>query len=279
MEHQEHAIAAEWIERQALEDFYRAAPETAKARLGLARHDLGGAALFVARNEPGPLFNRAIGLGIHQPVSEDDVIAIRDHYATEGVADYLVHVQPWVRPAKTWNWLFAAGLARTRGWTQFVRDTAPAVPAQTSLRVVRIGREHALDFARIAAAGFELSDATIPVLAAMVGLPGWYHFMSFHGDRPAGVGAMRVGKGVAWLDWGATHPELRGQGSQSALLAERVRTAIELGCRNLYSETGEAVPGDPQHSFCNLVRAGFTPSHTRDNFAPCRQADKDGRTP
>lgn len=61
------------------------------------------------------------------------------------------------------------------------------------------------------------------------------------------------------------------------VLAQRIRTAIEQGCECLFSETGEAVPGDPQHSFRNLVRAGFAPTHTRENFAPCGAPDESGR--
>jgi len=94
-----------------------------------------------------------------------------------------------------------------------------------------------------------------------------------------GAAALRVEDGVGWFDWSATRPEFRGRGSQTLLLATRIRKAVELGCHTLCSETGEAVPGDPQHSFHNLVRAGFRPTHTRDNFAPAAVTDASGRIP
>lgn len=268
MQHHQHAAAAEWIERLALDDFYQAAPADTKSKLGLERQEIAGATLYAARNERNTLLNRVVGFGIDRTGSMADLQAITSHYRNAGSQDYLLQVQPWVRPVETWNWLFDAGLARNRGWTQFVRTAGPVASIPTELRVVRIGREDAERFARIVAPAFDLSDRAIPALAAMVGLRGWYHFMSFDGDIPAGAGALRVANGIGWLDWGATSPEYRGRGSQSAILAERIRSAATLGCRVLYSETGEAVPGDPQHSFRNLVKVGFSPSHTRENFAP-----------
>jgi len=212
--------------------------------------------------------NRVIGLGIERPATRKDVVEIRDHFAGAGIRDYFLQAQPWIAPADIWNWLFEAGYRRDRGWTQFVRGTGPIEARDTILRVERIDQNHAMDFARIAARGFDLSDAVIPALAAMVGMPGWHHFMSFEGERPAGVAAMLIADGIAWFDWAATDPAYRGQGSQTALLAARIQAAQELGCRRLFSETGEAVPGDPQHSFRNLVRAGFRPTHTRENHVP-----------
>lgn len=277
MQHEENAVAAEWIEQQALHDFYQAAPETTRTALGLEQTEIGGATLFVARNEPNILLNRVLGLGIHRAATQTDIIAIRDYYAAANISSYFLHLQPWASPPDIWNWLFDAGLARSRGWTQFVRGTATIAPKPTTLRIEPIGPDHAMDFARIAARGFDLSDTAVPALAAMVGLPGWYHFMSFRGDQPAGVAAMRLAQGLAWFDWAATDPEFRGQGSQTALLARRIQTALELDCHTLFSETGEAVPGDPQYSFRNLVRAGFRPTHTRENFTPCTSPSEDGR--
>jgi hypothetical protein len=32
--------------------------------------------------------------------------------------------------------------------------------------------------------------------------------------------------------------------------------------------TGEAVPGDPQHSYGNIVKAGFAEAYLRENWVP-----------
>jgi len=50
--------------------------------------------------------------------------------------------------------------------------------------------------------------------------------------------------------------------------ARRIQLALDLGCGLMTSETGEAVPGDPQHSYRNLRRHGLRPVYRRENWCP-----------
>jgi len=113
-----------------------------------------------------------------------------------------------------------------------------------------------------------MGAAWVQGLAGLVGRPGWRVYMSFDGDEPAGCGAMLVHGSVAWFDWAATRPEFRCCGSQSAIMARRITDAGRLGCRWLVTATGEALEGDPQHSYRNILRAGFARSHVRANWVP-----------
>jgi GNAT superfamily N-acetyltransferase len=72
---------------------------------------------------------------------------------------------------------------------------------------------------------------------------------------------------TAWLGLGATLPEARGRGSQSALLARRIALAGELGCSLCVTETGESVVGRPSTSHRNILRAGFREQYLRPNYA------------
>ena len=56
----------------------------------------------------------------------------------------------------------------------------------------------------------------------------------------------------------ATLPEHRGKGAQSALLAERIGRAAELGCDVVVTETGEQRDDRPSNSYRNILRAGFS---------------------
>lgn len=47
--------------------------------------------------------------------------------------------------------------------------------------------------------------------------------------------------------------------------ARRIADAEEAGCEVLFTETGEALPGTPQHSFHNIQRAGFEAGPVRAN--------------
>jgi hypothetical protein len=42
----------------------------------------------------------------------------------------------------------------------------------------------------------------------------------------------------------------------------------ELGCRKIFTCTGVSVPGDPQHSYNNILKAGFKEDYIRENYAP-----------
>ena len=48
-------------------------------------------------------------------------------------------------------------------------------------------------------------------------------------------------------------------------MVQRIRNAVALGCRLLTTVTGEAVDGDPQHSYHNILRTGFHPAYLREN--------------
>lgn len=262
----------ERIERAVLEDLHRAATPAVAAALGLRKYTAGGAFVSLAGELPptGILINRAIGLGVGEPATEEAVREIVAAYREAGIQRYFVHLHPEAGPPALAGWLEAAGLVRARGWQKFERAPARPPEVQTDLVIRRIGAEYGEDFARIACSAFDLGDAARPWLRALPGRPNWHVFMSFAGDSPAGTGAIHVMDGMAWFDFGATDPAFRQRGSQAALLARRIGHAMALGCHRLLTCTGKAVPGDPQHSYRNLLKAGFRETYGRANYAPPR---------
>lgn len=119
-------LTAERVERTALAELHRAAPETTREQLGLRLETVGTALVSIAAAEPtNILLNRTIGLGIEAPATQDAVKTIVELYAQAGVTDYFVHLHPHAQPAELRDWLAQAGLSRTRGWMKFKRDNAP----------------------------------------------------------------------------------------------------------------------------------------------------------
>ena len=153
---------------------------------------------------------------------------------------------------------------------KFVRGREAPPQARSTLRVQAVRHQDAMEFGRIAANAFDLGEAAADWLACMVDAQGWRPYLSYDGDTPAGTGAVFVRDGLALLDWGATDPAFRKRGSQSALLRRRILDALDLGCTQIYTETGEAVEGDPQHSYNNILRMGFEEAYVRENHAPPR---------
>lgn len=261
---------AEEIERAALEDLHAAAPAEVRAALGLEARRIGAASVSIAAALPASavVVNRALGAGVDAPETEETVAAIVDAFRAAGAARWFVHVHPEARPAEIPAWLEARGLERTRGWMKFVRGTEPVPEPATDLAIREVGPEWAEAFARIVCDAFDLGQAAEPWLAALPGRDRWHVFMSFEGDTPAGAGALFIDGDRAWTDFGATAPAFRRRGSQSALLRARLRLALDRGCHAIHTCTGEEVPGDPQHSYANILKTGFREDYARANYAP-----------
>jgi len=263
---------SEKIELDSMVDIHAAATPGQIEQLGLRALTIGSAFVSIAAKLPATaiLINRALGLGLWQPETEDSVGEMVAAFRDADIARYFIQCHPDARPDGIGDWLLATGLEKARGWQKFSRGREALPKVETDLRVEEIGPAHGEAFARILCSAFDFGDAAVPWLARVPGRPGWHIFMSFAGDEPAGVGALFVKDGIADIDFGATVPKFRGRGGQGAVLAKRVECALDLGCREMVTCTGVAVPGDPQHSYSNIKRTGFRETYVRDNYAPPR---------
>lgn len=263
-------FAGEAIERAALADLHSAATPELAGRLKLQSLQIGSALVSVAGGLPpsAVVINRAIGIGLRSPATSEAVNEMLAAYRGAGVERFFVQRHPAAQPAELAGWLLAAKLEKARGWQKFHRGRQAVPDITTDLRIEEIGPGHGPAFGRIICDAFDLGDAAVPWLARLPGRAGWHVLMSFDGDEPAGVGAIFVRDGIAWTDFGATSPKFRRRGSQGAVLARRVQLALGLGCRAIYTCTGEDVPGDPQHSYRNIQKIGFETDYIRENYAP-----------
>jgi hypothetical protein len=263
----EHAL--EWIEQRALIDLNRALDQEADA-LGRASGAFGGAyaSAFAALPASAIVANRTIGLGLAEPATDGTLDSLVRLYDAAGIRRYFVHIHPDAAPVDLDQRLAARGLHEARAWVKFGRGREAPPEATTDLEVRLATPADGPALGRIAAAAFDLGAPGESVVACLVGRPNWHVFMAAHRGEPAGCGALYVEDGIAWLDWGATAPEQRGRNSQSALLRQRILHALDLGCRVLGTCTGEEVPDDPQISYHNIMKMGFTPAYTRRNMAP-----------
>ncbi len=245
------------VERAALHSLHAAATPDIAARLGLRWIEIGGGAASVAAALPPSaiVVNRALGLdpeGARQAVKA---------YGEAGVARFFLNGADPDLP----------GIGQVRGWQKFSRTLDGPMPvSRADLAVSELGPDDGAEFAAIVCAAFDLGEAAEPWLARLPGRPGWRIFGAVIDGRFAGVGALFHADGAGWTDWGATRPAFRGRGVQQSLLDRRVRAARAMGLSSLHTCTGEAVPGDPQHSYANILRAGFAETALRPNWAPPR---------
>ncbi|MCP4300145.1 MAG: GNAT family N-acetyltransferase [Gammaproteobacteria bacterium] len=227
---------------------------------------IGDAICSVSSAESSILFNRVLGLG--PDATLEQLARIRQLYDTAGISPFFLHVVPERKTTTTEQRLELAGYEKYRGWMKFERASEELPAVRSDFQVRRVGPERAGDFAALAGPAFGLRPSSNAALAAIVEAPGHHAFMSFVGTRVAGTGVVFIDNGIAVLDWGATHPDFRRRGGQTAILAARVQFALEMGCKRIYTMTGEAVPGDPQHSYSNIQKAGFSEVYLRENWIP-----------
>lgn len=263
---------AEILERAALEDLHRAIPESVACELGVRGLTIGSAFVSIAGAlPPGAIvINRTLGLGLAESATAETISTIVSAYRESGVGRYFLQVSELARPSAIRGWLEQQGLEEARGWQKFSRGTDPFVSRPTSLEIREAGPAEGEEFGRIVCSAFDIGEAAAPWLACLPGRDRWHIFMTFENGQAAGTGAMFVHQGMAWLDYAATSPEFRRRGSQGAVLAARLQRARELGCGRVYTCTGVSTPGDPQHSFHNILKSGFRTGDVRSNFAPSR---------
>jgi GNAT superfamily N-acetyltransferase len=198
----------------------------------------------------------------------DTLGAIAAAYRGAGVARFFLH--PDAAAADLALAAAEAGLAPARGWQKFERLRGAPLPptAAIAIRQVSPDTTDAAVAARLVCAAFDIGPLAEPWLARLGTDPRWQIFLADVGGAPAGTGALFVERGIGWVDWDATAPAFRGRGIQCALLAHRLRLADALGLRRTHTCTGLPTPGDPQHSFRNILRCGFKDTTARPNWQP-----------
>jgi len=266
---------SEAIERRALIAQHACADEALREALDLRLAKVADGVVSIAGALPASAIteNRALGFGRASQIAPDTIAEIVGLYRDSGVQRFFVQLDQQVVTPALEGALQAAGLERARGWQIFSRSLEDDLPEPATAFTVReIDDDHARRFGEIVCAGFDLGDAAVAWLARLPGREGWRAFMAFDGHEPLGAGALFVDREVAWTDFAATAPAHRSRGVQRAVLIHRLHTARAAGCRRIYNCTGEAVPGDPQHSYANILRCGFAEDYLRENWAPPRPA-------
>jgi len=256
----------EAAEHDAWEDQYRSCPADVAASLGVAWERIGGALYLQARAIPLTQFNRLCGLGF-DPADDAIGVALR-RFGEAGIRQAWFQVAPGPHRAQIERRLGEAGLRlHERRWVKFWRPPEPAPQLTTAFEIVPVDGRSAGRFADAVLAGFGMPPMLKPWLEMLPGRAGWQCFMAQAGDVAVAGAALRIAGGIGWLGNGATRPEYRGRGAQSALLAARIAAGLAGGVEGFTTETGRPLPGEQGPSFANIQRAGFRIAYDRPNWA------------
>jgi GNAT superfamily N-acetyltransferase len=262
----EDIVAAEAIERAEWRDAFHAADPATAAELGMRVERIGGADVFLMTCVDMLMFNRAAGLGVEAPATEEVLDEVIGRFRKGGVPRYFIDISPAARPILMGDWIATRGLPLFNNWVKLTRAAAPMQVPHTSARISEIGREHANDFGRIIQTVFGLPERMREWAGALVGRPGRRQFLAFERDHAVGAAAIYTEGEWAQFGYAAVLPEMRGRGIQAALIAARVRAAHESGCRRISMETAEETLEKPGYSLRNARKMGFEVAYLRPNY-------------
>lgn len=223
--------------------------------LGTIIEEHGPATVFAALNAPeAGFFNTVHGLQPSQAGELDTIFATPRRHGIRLRALAL----PGSLDAALASALIDAGLRPESWWSILYREaTAVPVVCPPGVTIARATADDAVSFAEVCCAGFGIghddpAGAVRAISRWVTDIPDFSCYLARYEGRPAAIGVLYCEGGLGYLAAAATHPDCRGQGCQTALIAQRVHDAAAAGCELAVVHTSYA-----STSQRNQERAGF----------------------
>jgi len=119
----DNAQLIEQTEIAAWRSLIDSAPDSLKQANGMRHQDIGGGMAINFQKMPVPLFNRVIGLGLSEPLTQNIIDEIKSFYSHN--EKYLVHFSSPVKPVTADSLLKQNGFYLSGAWERIVRDNKP----------------------------------------------------------------------------------------------------------------------------------------------------------
>ena len=258
------ARRVELSEAHAYEQMMRGVTHNIAERYGLSCQRVGSAvALFANGFGKSLILNRVIGLGVCESVTRDDLELIDILYAEGKASIYALEISPTSGPSDLPSTLKARGFFRFKQTAMLHRRVELIAQPSCALSIGRARPDQAAVFGAICVEVFGLDEPIRSLLAATFSGPDWQHWLAFDGEDAVGAAITHIAGDVAWFGWVGTLPSHRGRGVQSALTAAQLQGAYDSGCRWVTLETATGTADQPNQSYRNYCRLGWTVAHHR----------------
>jgi len=126
----DNPILIEQTEIAAWRSLIDAVPDSLQQANGIRYRDMGGGLAINFQKLAAPLFNRVIGLGLREALTQSIVDEVKSFYQQK--EKYLVHVSSPMRPATTDSLLKQNGFYLAGAWERIVRDNKPLADTATA---------------------------------------------------------------------------------------------------------------------------------------------------
>ncbi|WP_192178913.1 hypothetical protein [Mesorhizobium amorphae] len=264
--------AIERAEVNAWRDLYAAAPADFAARQGLSIAEEADLVWTTCTTIPFIHFNCVKNLGVERPATESQLDALLAHYRAAGIARPWFYANPHAEPSALRCWLEARGLQRQSGWERIIRDATPLAieplfPTDGH-SVERVTSATAGEWAGFIDSRYRLP--TSPWLLALVGRPGWHHYMLRQDGAVVAVRSLFIGAdGMAWSGIDAPVPGIMAPSFDlDALLGEAmVRDGIAAGAKLFVADIEAPHPDRDGPAYRNYARLGFKLAYFRSHYS------------
>jgi len=217
---------------------------------------------------------QTFGLGLNEELNPDALDTIESFFRGHG-SPVRHEVSPFAgvpaldllcrrnyRPIETASVLYQP-ISRAAASNMPSIQSSPANPQPGEIRVRAIAPDEAQLWAAINHRGWtsenpELSDFLLAFSSIAAGRDHTISFLAELDGVPGAAASLSIYEGVAVFSGAATVPEMRRRGLQSALLSERLRYGLEIGCDLAMMVT---LPGSDSQR--NAERNGFQIAYTR----------------
>jgi GNAT superfamily N-acetyltransferase len=261
-------VMAETVEAEFMYAYESGAPSAVRVALGMATARIGGGVVLAMAEDPVEYWNKALGLGVSEPVTARLLDEVFGFYRAHGVQRAAIQIAPSLLPPDWRSLRQAHGLSAGPALVKLGADVDGLDPqAATDLRVEPVWPGDAAQWAEVIVRGNGAPDARIAgMIAAGATQPGFQPFAAWAGEELVAGANLLVRGLVGSLNSAATVPEHRGRGAQSALIAARIEAARRAGCRWVTAEAALPAAGAVNPSLTNLERAGLRGLYIRRDW-------------
>ena len=138
----------------AMLDFLDAAPNKLKKAAGIEYHTEDSVLISIMSQTEVLIFNRVVGLGLDDNVTESEFDAIIARFKAAGAKRFFVQLSPIAIQRGVQDILSSRGFNHHNNWIRLYRNTEPILKVHTDLQVKQIGIEDATKFAEIVTSAF-----------------------------------------------------------------------------------------------------------------------------
>jgi len=254
--------ALEQVDADSWESLCRAVPAEVRQTLQLHVERRGNVVLTRCLVNDGPLVNRAIALGMGEPLTVAGLRALKDEFASYGLKNFALQISPHGMRGLGSEQIAETGLVEREHWVKLLRGNGKVADIPADGIVVReVEAGDFLGFGDVSVRGFGRPPIIAHWMGATVGDPRWRHYLAWIDGQPAGAAALYWQDDYAWLGIGSTLPEYRQRGVQQRLIAARLQAGLALGVKYFVAET------ESRNVSCgNLQKAGFEVVYERCNY-------------